>query len=253
MNSKLFMACVLVLFLIPFATSQEVTCRKSDGGWNPYEMGILEVSGEYADEGRDYCVGVIGSKVVREVNCDYPLDSYPVVSRDYECPNGCKDGACILKKSLTCEDTDGGIKFFIAGGIGARDESGNQIGFGDTCMSNTTLKEYYCNEIGEVAFETFECQPDAKGFACYDGACWRHWLYPTEETGPLDMHIDDDRFEGKYTCVGCEINELCYAYGYIEEFDGYCFDDFGFKKGVWGDFINWLKKVILRTKYVPTS
>ncbi|MEK6861315.1 MAG: hypothetical protein AABY07_05065 [Nanoarchaeota archaeon] len=83
----------------------------------------------------------------------------------------CTNGACVQRRdNETCTDSDGGINYFVKGT--ARRGSNYATDF---CMSNITLKEYYCsfNNIGSVnqSCSVFYNNRTNSSMICFDGAC----------------------------------------------------------------------------------
>jgi hypothetical protein len=69
---------------------KEVTCTDSDGGKNYYEKGTVEENGKTYT---DYC---LNDSTLKEYHC-LPYSSTGLggpAQVDYQCPYGCKDGAC---------------------------------------------------------------------------------------------------------------------------------------------------------------
>ena len=91
--------------------SENITCTDSDGGLDYYEKGEIRyfynVHTENPDfygwhEASDNCA-FDGTKVL-EYGCKYysPEEMHP--SRNYDCPNGCSDGACNEVTHGSCEE-----------------------------------------------------------------------------------------------------------------------------------------------------
>ncbi len=159
-----------------------VTCLDSDGGKDYYLKGEVKrtVFGREQSEVEDRCIG----KDVREVYCDDVELRYTY----YNCPNGCKNGACIK-----CTDSDGGKNYYVKGYIineeGIR--SDDECNPGPDTTSNTLL-EYYCTgNLQEPALGIkFECP-----YGCKDGACEQEIKTPpinktcTDSDGGKDYYV----------------------------------------------------------------
>jgi len=80
------------------------------------------------------------------------------------CPNGCKDGACVITNISTCSDSDGGTNYYVKGTITGNLASGDIRS--DMCINSVTLRELFCNSnnIGWPAL--YDC-PNG----CKDGVC----------------------------------------------------------------------------------
>ncbi len=101
-----------------FSCNAQQTCKDSDDGINYYIKGIATTCPSVGDGPCDYstdkCLSDSGNdnngvhaNILQEYYCD---DSNQIKSVSYECPNGCKDGACMKKNQITKEDVIGWIK-----------------------------------------------------------------------------------------------------------------------------------------------
>jgi hypothetical protein len=132
-----------------------------------------------SDGGKDYNVkgtitGLDGNGVI-STDTDFCRDSNVLVewfcsgvyrtNTNYQCPNGCKDGACI-QKNQTCIDSDGGKDYYVKGYVTYEGYvlNGELIKEYDTCVGNV-LQEKYCPETG-IGTIDYSC-PNG----CKDGAC----------------------------------------------------------------------------------
>jgi hypothetical protein len=87
------------------ASSEVPTCKDSDGGKDYYEKGEIYLSGMGSRV--DKCDG----STLLEYYCDECLKGLPCnYAKNYECPNGCRDGACI--KGSTSSPILGGELIF---------------------------------------------------------------------------------------------------------------------------------------------
>lgn len=110
------------------------------------------------------------------------IDDNHAIRWEYECPNGCQDGACIPE----CTDSDGGKNYYMKGLGTGIDPIGNKVSFYDTCFlreegstagdsvsecsgKNCVLEEKFC-DVGKNGLilnnEDYNC-PNG----CKDGAC----------------------------------------------------------------------------------
>jgi hypothetical protein len=132
-------------------------------------------------------------------------------SINYNCPNGCQDGACIPEEptlSEVCTDSDGGENYYVQG------KTCNNEGSSD----KYNLIEYICsiggNNMGSI---NYNC-PNG----CQDGACIPEEtiITPTEGTGPVKIPT----VEISFVCNGCELNDKCYPMNYRTS-KNYCSSD----------------------------
>jgi len=128
-----------------------VPCTDSDGGINEDTKGtVVSATGSENDECTD-------SNTVNEAYCDGGDIAY----RQVDCETGkeCRDGACVV---APCEDSDGGKDTSEAG----RTSKGS-ISQADSCVSATSVKEYFC-EGGDIDNEVMQC---GSGYSCLSGEC----------------------------------------------------------------------------------
>jgi len=158
---------------------EENTCTDSDGGKdyavkgtgigknvNPGESETLQ--------GSDYC------RIYPPLLIEYYCEDALLKEEEYECPNGCSEGACIGdveplventgERRYTCTDSDGGKAYFMPGRMEDEGPVGTLVGV-DECISDKILKEYYCSEEDErSSYEEYECPETCFNNACYGGS-----------------------------------------------------------------------------------
>ena len=83
---------------------KKATCTDSDNGTNYYKLGRITEINQYsnwtANSYPDMCVTDIAGANLAEAICEKRSDGYYYGSQKYyNCPNGCKDGACAPKLS----------------------------------------------------------------------------------------------------------------------------------------------------------
>ncbi len=157
----------------------EATCKDSDGGKEYYIKGVTTLStGQKHTDSCTYCTGDCTSPGdCPPVECfgviEYYCDGNGITGTNYDCPNGCVDGACVRDIPQKCTDSDNGIDYYEKGYViwdGMRyhdacvesyDEAGNLQ------YSSGMLVEVYCTDEG-VARKEYQC-PNG----CADGACNR--------------------------------------------------------------------------------
>ena len=157
-------------------------CTDSDGGKNYNVIGLtnkakLSASSE-AVIWKDICLkdfdkyqkgeylpqqGVTKPNGLLEGSCGINSNEQGTISA-YECPNGCKDGACVKENASKCTDSDGGKNIFEAGKTKRRD--GNF--WTDTCVNPSQVQEGYCDDRSTTHVSTYVASC-ANG--CKDGAC----------------------------------------------------------------------------------
>ena len=86
-------------------------------------------------------------------------------SEEYDCPNGCEDGACITRHlsateefEAECIDSDGGQDYFTKG------VTNNNVE--DYCNDDSWLIEYFCEDNNVVSSIPYSCPS-----GCEDGVC----------------------------------------------------------------------------------
>tara|TARA_Y100000310_G_C20677641_1_gene814022 strand:+ start:48 stop:3140 length:3093 start_codon:yes stop_codon:yes gene_type:complete len=160
---------------------EEVKCLDSDGGKN-YEVkgtatGYLGISsqgygpGELFDNFTDHC---LSDSAMMENYCKENSEGDLWVYQSYyECPNGCKDGACSpvpaeeeAEEEIMCTDSDDGKNFYVKGitRIGDRPEFNE-----DYCYGNR-LSEFYCNDLGGTSKFYYMCP-----YGCENGVCLKEY------------------------------------------------------------------------------
>ena len=150
-------------------SNQVTTCTDSDGGKDYFTKGVVRgknpVSGAWEDYS-DYCLGGEDAGKVAEYYCS-PYGDEGGVRIDYQCPNGCQDGAC-----LKCMDSDGGKDYFVKGTArGKNPLTGAWEDYSDYCLSDEKegyVAEYYCSPYGDEGAIRIDYNcPNG----CQDGAC----------------------------------------------------------------------------------
>ena len=137
-------------------------CYDTDGGYNYNQKGTIngQLSGSSYTY-TDYCMTNYGNNVtLKEYVCQYNQPN----SVNYNCTNGCYNGACITQNNTAwCIDSDGGINPNIKGFV----NTNTGITWVDTCNSNSTntLREGGCQNNTLIRLSII-CTT-----GCYDGAC----------------------------------------------------------------------------------
>lgn len=123
---------------------QEIAiCTEEDNGKAPHEASeaITTFTNGGSAPHPDTC---LDQNTLREYYCtgrDGQGNQNDYAYQDYNCPSGCADGACVHE---ICQDTDGGIKKYIAGTM-THDFADIPSPVKDYCYSeNTKVKEYFC-------------------------------------------------------------------------------------------------------------
>ncbi len=141
-----------------------LSCRDDDGGRSYYMKGSTYDKGgtkPFIDRClRDYPEGNLSDKRVMEHWCG---DDDRLKGEPYECPYGCKEGACI-QETDKCSDSDGGKDYYVKGFT--YDVSAVNP-FTDSCQEDgITLTEHWCGDDDRLKGEPYECP-----YGCKDGAC----------------------------------------------------------------------------------
>jgi len=106
-TAKLICECVNQLpSITPTPTENMGTCIDSDGGLNYYVKGVVTHNGveiptdwcKNATTGIDNTIPVLAGRYLNEGICP---DAYTFSTVNYECPNGCYDGACLSTLTQT--------------------------------------------------------------------------------------------------------------------------------------------------------
>lgn len=105
-----------------------------------------------------------------ELNVVLAEDSGAVAGQAYVTPQlkSLKTAVKYYFTWLSCTDSDGGVTPELKGLLKALyDDNGKtgSITYEDVCLSEKSLKEYYCNE-NKFAYQQVECE-----FGCLNGAC----------------------------------------------------------------------------------
>jgi len=200
--------------------SSEQSCTDSDGGDDKYTKGIIkhqfgsnEDTCVSSNEFTDSCTGE--NCQVYEFSCQADGNG---LSTYFDCPDGCKDGACLKESSeQSCTDSDGGDDIYTRGVIVHK--FGNNE---DTCVSSNEFTDSCSGENCQI-YE-FRCQADGNGLStyidcpngCKDGACIKkeQVICPTieafieKENCYYEPIYDNNRciIEHKEICE--EVNEL---------------------------------------------
>jgi len=137
-----------------------LNCTDSDGGPNYYKYGEVFTQQQAAPSVVDSCQG----NILQEGIC---TEDGRTTTRQYNCPNDCRNGVCLQNNqtSKICTDCDGSFDPYIKGRIQAYDAGGIYHDVWDQCSSSKKLIENYCNNN---VFGNREV--DCPG-GCIDGAC----------------------------------------------------------------------------------
>jgi hypothetical protein len=230
------------------------TCIDSDGGLNYYIYGIVSLKDSLTQQASsmiDYCGD---SNYLMEAYCP-PTGIGVVKNEKHFCPNGCKEGACLLIQNQTipaCIDSDGGLNYNVRGDVRVNNGEALDILI-DSCENQGILNEVYCG--GDITKTlTYDCTIENR--TCLNGACI-------------------EKNESIFYCEsGCAFNKKCYPFGYrktaqycseeyifIKQLDteGICENNFECKsnlcidsqcisQGVMQKFFHWLKNSFNRDK-----
>ena len=145
-----------------------------------YEKGAIYGNFYMSRYDVDYCkdANTLFENVCEMGDKGYEMGVYSSGPRTLEvdCPNGCKDGACVATTNgsatngTSCKDSDGGKIYNITGSVSGTNSSGSTYNLTDRCdHNNLTLREWYCegNNSKSVSHN------------CTSGICRFKGYYPT--------------------------------------------------------------------------
>jgi len=150
-----------------------IGCSDSDSGKNYLVQGETK---DRAGTQLDYCNG---NTLVEGV-----CSGLKKTSVNYECPNGCKGGACLPEPWCTDDDAINDIFVF-----GTTTNTGGPYVFNDVCdlYKNNTVTQYYCRTDKEVIGSlSSDCTFDCVNGACVKGTC-------------SDSDLNDSKIKGTVT------------------------------------------------------
>jgi len=184
----------------------EVVCTDSDGGKDYYVKGYTF----YTVDGitrNDFCWGDLGfiekENILQE---NYCKDNIPQAV-DYNCPNGCQDGACVIP----------GVELVCSDSTPYGQCSTNQPKYCDN--GNLTNKASVCGcpggmvKDGEDCIEEVICScADWTGQGCAQGGCAQNEKWFTRECAPDKCDIESEcRVDA--VCEDCDQQDGWYATG----------------------------------------
>jgi len=152
---------VLGLGTIISAIPASESCSDPDGGLNYYEKNfVLDKANN--KQVFDSCLDNEASNVLIEYTCSEETEAEPYFKKEYECPNGCLDGACIGEATKNiCTDSDRGINFDVQGYVVSYGEKTY-----DSCKDKFKLLEYGCTQENLLSVSYSDCEN-----GCFDGKC----------------------------------------------------------------------------------
>ena len=160
-------------------------CTDTDGGQNYSKKGSVIFNGENVFE--DYCFNDVFSTDIELMEGICYEGAWGKLY--YQCPNGCKDGAC-TENEPACVDSDGGYNIYVKGELKWKSDSGEILINKDYC-SGVLITEYGCKE-GKSYSEVYTCP-----YGCYNGACTEDNSSTGDLTprimywyGKVNQHID---------------------------------------------------------------
>ncbi|MAG91862.1 hypothetical protein CMO83_04245 [Candidatus Woesearchaeota archaeon] len=156
------------------------SCTDSDGGKEYYVRGTLNFNNR--ETYTDFC-NIRGQ--LNEMYCVFNKTKWVryntgYTSTEYNCPNGCQDGACLRSGSNTtpiCTDSDGGKNYYEKGYLTYERGDGAGMSGYESCDGSQVV-ETYCREDGSWGEERFFCEN-----GCQDGACLGS---PTQQCADTD-------------------------------------------------------------------
>ncbi|MBS3168679.1 PGF-pre-PGF domain-containing protein [Candidatus Woesearchaeota archaeon] len=150
--------------------SANISCEDTDGGRNILQSGNVTIvtANGITESYQDLCDG---SRFVNEYYCT--LTEGIGSSRYYcgptaVCVNGeCRPESTVNHTNPTCSDNDKGIEPFLKGKTIGRSSTGYYSTWEDSCASNDSVFEYYCDDKDIVTSTLVNCQNGQ----CKDGRC----------------------------------------------------------------------------------
>lgn len=141
-------------------------CTDSDGGNDHYVKGVLGgTAGQYVYT--DACGS--GTNKIPKANHlqEWACSGKHVTLENYNCPGGCKDGACVKEQPKpTCTDSDDGKDYSV---------KGETTDFGDTrtdsCFDSNTVTEFYCEQAEGQTRPSRGAEQKSCEYGCKDGIC----------------------------------------------------------------------------------
>ncbi len=193
-----FLFLLILISLSVFVSAQN--CTDSDNGIDYYTRGTI-IWGNIT--GADLCEG----ETLTEFFCDPDFDE--PIDKQYNCPNGCLNGACV-EETETCSETDGGLDYFSRGVITVGDDVSEDI-----CTDSNFLKEYACSLTENDYYDNYYCQN-----GCEDGVCVEKADICTDSDNGIDIYTQG------VTKLGNETrSDECINDDEVEDY--YCDIDFG--------------------------
>jgi hypothetical protein len=178
-----------------------VRCLSSDLGENGYgeEIGMsecLEISTNYWDQETNKCYGGYSDSII-ESSCSDP-----------------DGGVNTFEEAHTF-----GFRSYFASDQDKRIRTGGK----DSCLTGTTLREYYCSEEGYITSVNLECE-----FGCEEGFCIGNEVDIEIGDEPIVIPKSVKETQTAYVCnSGCELGEICYPLGHRKD-TKYCSDELVF-------------------------
>ncbi len=113
-------------------------------------------------------------------------------------------GVVVQQAATTCNESDGGVLFYIKGTISLCTGVNCIVEGEDVCKDTSTITEYYCSGKNEIKTVGLKCP-----FGCDDGACLQIGQKPKpkpeekpmEEEKPAEEEIKEIVCDGKWICA----------------------------------------------------
>ena len=219
----------------------EDICLDTDGGINIYVSGKAYNPNDTSYVIKDSCQD---EYYLIEASC---ISHGVILGEPKYCDFGCKEGRCLYanetnKNLSTCQDSDGGIEFYIQGEVKT---SFSNVSSVDKCSEDgKTLVEYYCSSKpttgASAAVKPYLCKN-----GCKNGACIKiqdmNKTQDKNQTETQDKNQTQNKTQeqnlnqgqsnknlssvdtGENCEFGCMMNEKCYPFGYRKA-KQYCSD-----------------------------
>jgi hypothetical protein len=168
--------------------SEAVACRDSDAGIDYAVRGSVHNPGSVIATSTDSCAELVyvPMQAYQDIGTcsgsacylrEYYCEGISTSVRYQPCPNGCRDGACVVALTpVACTDSDGGSNYNVVGTTTGRDNyqgDKTQVAtYTDYCQDLDRLAEFVCGYINDATgLGYIYMQGHICPNGCNDGAC----------------------------------------------------------------------------------
>jgi hypothetical protein len=180
MKRGILILLILVVFTLSFVSAED--CTDSDGGSEWMVEGTMTESfGSYTDKCSNSTQKF--AYLYTEYYCDEDGNDGTIGADTYYCDSCEEILKCVGQEDVriesTREDSDNGIDSHVFGEIidtvsyienstGELISFGSEVRYMDTCLDESTLKEYYVSEYDEFLWEEIKCENGCEGGVCLE-------------------------------------------------------------------------------------